>query len=295
MNMNYIRALLLVATLARPAAAQPMTLPEALSGKTIPLTMKLKDLDETWRHLSAGSGAEAVNPLAVIYGARMGGSMGASVYYSRGQTVTLGSETYLVAYAAQNKPLDAAKLNAVMRSGQPPDIEKPTAQTTLALALLNLRTSGSLTDIRPFNLEFEVTGNEAATATEDEKRVQELNDASAKNLRKLGVAVNTYVSERKVLPLLTDVRTAEQELILYAGHKDTFIQPQTKKPYQPNPALSGRKPAEFDKADKVVLFYEDQPAADGARNVLFLDGHVDRLIEQQWKRLKEAAQLVDPK
>ena len=290
MTMKYIRALLLVVTLASPAAAQPMTLPEVLSGKTIPLTMKLKDLDETWRRLSAGSGADVANPLAVIYGARMGG-LSSSVYYSRGQTVTLFSETYLVAYAAQTKPLDAAKLNAVMRSGQPPDIEKPTAQTTLALALLNLRTSGSLTDIRPFNLEFEVTGNEAATATEDEKRAQELNDASAKNLRKLGVAVNTYVSERKVLPLLTDVRTAEQELILYAGHKDTFIQPQTKKPYRPNPALSGRKPAEFDKAEKMVLFYEDQPAADGARNVLFLDGHVDRLIEQQWQRLKEAAQL----
>ena len=284
--MKIILAALLAAGLAGAAAAQTMTLQEALSGKTIPLTMKLSSLDDTWRRMSPGSGADLANPLAMIYGARLG-AMSASVSYTKGQTVTIGSETFLVAYAPQSRALDVAKLNALMRSGQPAEPEKPTAQTTLSLSLLNLRTAGSFTDIRPFNLEFELTGNEAAAATEDDKRTQELSDASAKNLRKLGAAVNTYIGERKVLPLLTNVRTAEQELVLYAGSKDVFLQPRSKKPYQPNPALSGRKLAEFDKADKVVLFYEETTAADGTRNVLFLDGHVDRLIEQQWQRLKE--------
>ncbi|MCX6997654.1 MAG: hypothetical protein NTV49_11350 [Kiritimatiellaeota bacterium] len=288
--MKTILGVMVAAGLAGAAAAQTMTLQEALSGKTMPLTIKLSSLDDTWRRVSPSSGSDTANPLALIYGARAG-SMGSSVSYTKGQTITIGNESYLVAYAAQNKALDAAKLNALMRSGQPPEPEKPTAQTMLSLSLLNLRTAGSFTDIRPFNLDFELTGNEAAAATEDEKRVQEHSDASAKNLRKLGVAVNTYISERKALPLLTNIRSAEQELILYAGSKDVFLQPQSKKPYRPNPALAGRKPAEFEKTDKVVLFYEETPAADGTRNVLFLDGHVDRLIEQQWQRLKEAAQL----
>jgi len=289
--MQRLRALLLLALLAGPAAAQPLTLAEALSGKTLPLTLKLKDLDETWRRLSVGEGGAALNPLAAIYGARAGALMSAGVYYTRGQTVAIGGENYLVAYTAQTKPLDVSKLSALLRSGQPAEPDRPTVQTTLALALLNLRTVGSLTDIRPFNLDYELTGNEAAAATAEEKRLQELSDASAKNLRKLAAAVNTYAGERKVLPLLTDARTAEQELVLYAGAPDVFVQPQTKQPYQPNPALSGRKPADFQNADQVVLFYENAPAADGARCVLFLDGHVDRLIEQQWKRLKEAAHL----
>ena len=78
MNKLCIQPLLLVALLAGPAGAQPMTFPEVLSGKTIPLTMKLKDLDETWRRLSVGSGADTVNPLAAIYGARAG-AMSASL------------------------------------------------------------------------------------------------------------------------------------------------------------------------------------------------------------------------
>lgn len=49
--------------------------------------------------------------------------------------------------------------------------------------------------------------------------------------------------------------------------------------------------AEFEKPDRVVLFYEAAAAGDGTRGVLFLDGHVDRLIEQQWKKLKDTAKL----
>ncbi len=287
--MKYLLAMLLVAGLAGPVLAETMTIQEALSGKTLPLSMKLKDLDETWRRVSVGGAAEASNPTAV-YRAMFAGQMSGSSFYTKGQTIALGSETYLVGYTVQSKGADLVKLQQLMRRGEPAEPEKPTAQTTLALALMNLRSINSFTDIKAFSLEAELTGADAA-GSEDEKRAKEVNEASAKNLGKLAAAVTTYVNERKVLPLLNDVRTAEQELILYAGNKEVFLQPETKKPYRPNPAVAGRKLAEFDKPDKVVLFYEAAAAGDGTRGVLFLDGHIDRLIEQQWKKLKETAKL----
>ena len=282
-------AVLLVAGLAGPALAETMTIQEALSGKTLPLTMKLKDLDETWRRVSVGGAADASNPTA-IYRAMMLGQTSGNAFYTKGQTIALGTETYLVGYTVQSKSVDMAKMQTMMRSGQPAEPEKPTAQTALALALMNMRAINSLTDIKLFNLDAELTGTDAA-GSEDDKHAKESNEASAKNLAKLAAAVNTYVSERKVLPLLNDVRTAEQELILYAGNKEVFLQPETKKPYRPNPAVAGRKMAEFEKPDRVVLFYEAAAAGDGTRGVLFLDGHVDRLIEQQWKKLKDTAKL----
>jgi hypothetical protein len=172
-----------------------------------------------------------------------------------------------------------------------PEPEKLTAQTTLSLSLLNLRTTGSFNDIRPVNLEFETTGNEAALATDDEKRAQEIGDASLVNLRKLGTALLTYERERKVLPLLTDVRTAQEELVLYVSSKDVFVQPDTKKPYQPNPSLSGKKLADIAKPEKTVVFYEATAASDGTRGALFLDGHADRVPERNWKRAKQDSQI----
>jgi hypothetical protein len=287
--MKHLLTVLLVAGLAGPALAETLTIQEALSGKTLPLTMKLKDLDETWRRVNVGGATDAANPTA-IYRAMFAGQMSGSTFFTKGQTIAIGSESYLVGYTLQGKAADVAKLQQVMRRGEMPEIEKPTAQTALALALMNMRAVNSLTDIKAFNLEAELTGVDAA-GSEDDNRAKESNEASAKHLGKLAAAVTTYVKERKVLPLLSDVRTAEQELILYAGSKDVFLQPETKKPYRPNPAVAGRKPAEFDKPDKVVLFYEAAAAGDGTRGVLFLDGHIDRLIEPQWKKLKETAKL----
>jgi len=287
--MKRLLAVLLVTGFAGQAVAQTMTFQEVLLGRTIPLTVKMKDLDETWRRMNTSGLADGSNP-AVVYRAMFSGQLSGGGFFTKGQTISIGNESYLVGYTIQGKPVDMSKMQMLMNRGAPTEPEKPTAQTLLGLALINVRSISNITDVRPFNLEAELTGVEAA-GTEDEKHAQEINEASAKNLGKLAAAVTTYVNERKVLPLLTDVRTAEQELILCAGSKAVFLQPEMKKPYRPNPAVAGRKLSEFDKPDKVVVFYEAVPSGDGTRGVLFLDGHVDRLIEQQWKKLKESAKL----
>jgi hypothetical protein len=285
-----VAAMLMTLTLTGTVLGQGMSFQELLSGKTVPLTLKLKDLNDEWRRINLGGSSGGAGALA-IYSAMFGGGLGGGVYYTKGQTVTVGGETYLVAYRAQTKSPDMASMQQLMRSGQMPEPEKPTAQTTLSLSLLNLRTTGSFNDIRPFNLEFELTGNETALATEGEKRAQEVNDASLSNLRKLGTALLTYERDRKVLPLLTDVRTAQEELVLYVSSKDVFAQPETKKPYQPNPSLSGKKLADIAKPEKTVVFYEATASPDGTRGVLFLDGHADRIPENNWKRIKQDSQF----
>lgn len=265
--------------------------PELLSGKTVPLTLKMKDLNDEWRRINVGPVASSAGGVSAIYSAMLGGAAGGGVYYTKGQTVTIGGEAYLIAYHATAKATDPASLQQLMRGGQMPEAEKPTAQTSLALSLLNMRLTGSFNDIRPFNFDFETTGSESALATEDEKRVQETNSASLTNLRKLGTALLTYERERKVLPLFDDARTAQEELVLYVSGKEVFLQPETKKPYQPNPALSGKKRADFDKPAETVVLYEATASADGTRGVLFLDGHVERCPEAKWKRLKQDARL----
>ena len=253
--------------------------------------MRLQDLDESWRRINV-SGGEGVNA-AAMYRAMLTGSFSPGAYYTKGQSVVIGSETYLIAYRAQSKAAaaDAQVMALAMRGGTPPEPEKPTAQTQLCLALLNLRTTGSFNDIRAFNLDAELSGNDAAPATDDERRAKEAGEASLKNLRKLGTAVMTYERERKVLPLLTDAKTAQEELILYVSQKEVFLQPDTKKAYQANAGLSGRKLSEFSKPERVAVFYESAAGSDSARGVLFLDGHTERVAEQQWKRIKQDSQL----
>ena len=277
--------------LSQFASAQSTpSLTDSIAGKNIPLTYRLKDLDETWRRVSV-SGAESANA-ASIYRAMYGGSGSGSAYFTKGQTITVSGETYLIAYSLRAKSMDMAKIQALMmRGGQPSEPDKPTVDAALSLSLLNLRTAGSLMDIRPFNLDYEITGTDSSTGTEEERKTKEAADASAKNLRSIGAAVTAYVSERKVIPLLTDARTAQQELVLYTNDKEVFITPKTKKPYRANSALSGRKMSDYEKPERVVVFYEEAVGEDGTRGVLFLDGHVDRVVEQQWKRLKETSQI----
>jgi hypothetical protein len=109
---------------------------EVLSGKNIPSTIRLKDLNPEWRGLSTSGQFEFGNTFQTIFSSFFGGTLNAG-YYTKGQTVNIGTETYIVAYSLQDKP------------------EKIGGETVLSLSLLNLKTIGSLNNIRVFNLKNE--------------------------------------------------------------------------------------------------------------------------------------------
>jgi hypothetical protein len=112
-------------------------LDQVISGSKFPLNLKLMDLDSEWRGFSisgqfeTGGGMQVFNSLLV--------TTANNLYYTKGQTITVGSETYLIAYR-----LDITERQL-----------KLTPETKLMLSLLNLRTIGSLNNIRQFNFEQE--------------------------------------------------------------------------------------------------------------------------------------------
>ena len=138
---------------------------DILSGTpSVPLSMKLGDLNGNWRRMTI-TGSVDLGTVTQMFTALLG-SAGVGVYYTRGQSLTLGNTTYLVAYRTQPKVFDITNLiqmgqNAAL-SGKPPAAEKLTADTPLALTLLNLQSAGSLTDIKPFDLTTELAGSAAA-------------------------------------------------------------------------------------------------------------------------------------
>jgi hypothetical protein len=112
-------------------AADP-SLANILSGNSIPTTVKLKDLTPEWRAMSTNGQFEFGNFQTVFNS--FGGGLLATSYYTKGQTVTVGSETYVVAYSL----LSLA--------------DKVSPDVPLNLSLLNLRTIGTMSNIRSFDV-----------------------------------------------------------------------------------------------------------------------------------------------
>jgi hypothetical protein len=125
-----------ITTTIDPSFAAEASLNEILAGKTVPNTIELKELTPEWKALSTSGQFELGNTFQTIFASFMGGSFNPS-YYTKGQTISLAGETYLIAYSLQGQP------------------EKIGSNTALILSLLNLKTIGSLTNIRTFNLQTE--------------------------------------------------------------------------------------------------------------------------------------------
>jgi hypothetical protein len=108
-------------------AAEP-SLASVLSGNSVPTSIELKKLTPEWRAMSTNGQFEFGNFQAFI--SVFGGGSFATTYYTKGQTVSIGSETYIIAYSL----LSLA--------------EKVAPETPLNLSLLNLKTIGTMSNIR---------------------------------------------------------------------------------------------------------------------------------------------------
>jgi hypothetical protein len=277
-----MKHLILFLAMAITLAAQAQThFKDIFSGKTVPLSLKLKDLTGDWRRFTTGGAADA-SPAGIsrTYAAILGG--GSVGYYSRGETVAADGETYLIAYRMQTKPLDVA----VITRGQPPAPEKPTPDSQLLLCLLHLRTLDSFADIRPFDLEVELAGGDTSPAALEEARDKAAKASGLQNLKAIGVALLAYAQDGdKTLPPMKDADATRKALEPYCKIKDAF-----KDPYTPNPSLSGRKLAGIEKPGEMVAFYETKPGGE-TRAVLYLDGRCERVAETRWPDLKKASQI----
>jgi hypothetical protein len=126
-----------------PSVASPKPTPAAIptviqgnlelfGSRNIPTSIRLRELSGEWRALGTNGPLELGN-FQMLVNSSAGGSF-AATYYTKGQTITVGTETYVVAYSLFTL------------------VDKVTPEIPLSLSLLNLKTVGSFSNIRPFDV-----------------------------------------------------------------------------------------------------------------------------------------------
>ncbi len=179
---------------AGPAHAQGAGFQRLVTGQSFPLTRKLKELNTGWQRmeLTLAGGKPGADPLSAMMpaitasmqgdakgakgkpdeaasaaigmsflSAMMGGGAQAPGYYTQGETLQLGTETFLVTYHYEKPGMDVGALMAAGAAGGEPDFGALfgggaiTDDTNLSLSLVNVRAIQTIQGIRPFSLEEE--------------------------------------------------------------------------------------------------------------------------------------------
>lgn len=285
----------LISTYSQPSYAE--NLEELLSGQKLPLTVQLKNLDNSWRQITI-NGQFEMGDLLQTYSSLFGGSTN-NIYYTQGQMVKIGSETYIIAYRLPSKG-EAVSFSSIFQSvlggtAQPAPDNKLTLETPLTLSLLNLRTIGSLNNVRSFNLDETIAASEKAyqesLAAYEKTHLESINTEVNSHLQSLTSALITYATDNNgVLPKMDNVNTVESIL---ADRVDSsyYLHPETAEPYQINFSLSGKNLADIPNPEETIVFYEAKPASDGTRGVSFLDGSVQRIADADWSTVKQKSKL----
>jgi hypothetical protein len=167
----WLAAIFLVLVL--PVSSRGADLTDLLSGKHCPLTVKLGGLDKNWRRITLATAGTANGniSISVTVGGTTGGTSGSSqnnvadlpgsrTYLTTGQTVSANGQMYLVAYRLPGAGLDLAALIQAVATQSPPATSTLTPDSTLCLSLLDVRSIGSLEDVRPFDLNREIADSE---------------------------------------------------------------------------------------------------------------------------------------
>jgi hypothetical protein len=165
-------------------------LADVLRGNSTPTSFKLKELTPEWRAMSTNGQFEFGN-LQTFVGTFASGSF-ATNYYTKGQTVTIGSETYVVAYSLLSI------------------VEKVSPETPLNLSLLNLKTIGSLTNIRAFEPIAETKVLEKQLAA---LQLANVFDPTKVNEDKDKPDITPPVTPPKVKPIIRKKRTTTRKTI----------------------------------------------------------------------------------
>jgi hypothetical protein len=280
---------------------------ELISGKQAPLTRQLKDLDDSWRQIAI-SGQYEMADLMKTWTSLFAAGIYDNVYYTQGKTVKVNDETYAVAYrlSTSGEPLNInSLLENIMGSATAltggdcasiASVEKITPETTVSLSLLNLKTIGSLNNVRPFDLETDLAMLEKAEQQSKEACEQvnlaAVNSQVESNLQSLGSALRSYAEQHEQkLPDMSSLETVKLALQEFVYDESVFYHPETLEPYLVNASLSVKNLTELDKEQEIVAFYEASPATDGTVGVVYTDGLYQRISPEDWAAVKQASKL----
>ncbi len=270
-------ALIFPAHSQNSAAARQLSLKELISGKAVPLSVRAKDLDESFaRFQSEGSTADAQQRMMIrnMYGMNVAAN---SIYFTKGDTVKLESGTYLIVYGLENRIDMEAIARHDMRALQTPRKLRP--KDKLLLSLLDLKNVGNITDLRPFNFDDEME-NEA-----------DRNVAVVNTLQQLGAGILQWKHNRgqERLPKWTQLVTPalRQQMYPFVHDYRLWDHPSTGETFRLNVALAGVRLPDVTNRSDVYMAYEVTPAADTTRGVLFADGRAERVSNERWEQLKK--------
>jgi prepilin-type processing-associated H-X9-DG protein len=298
------------AALAPGARAQenPKGLADLLSGKSGPVSLRLKDLDASWRRVVIRPAAKPAGPSVSLLSASLLGDEGSPrTYYTQGRLVAVGGKQMLVAYAPRQKPLDPAAFENLsgQMGGPSPDkvldilMPAPTPDTPLDLSLIDLSSVAGIEGIRPFDLGRATTDRASMSSTLAttaailfpvfaQARLKAQETSSVSNLKQVALGVLMYTQDYdERLPPMQDLATMKKAIMPYVRNEEVFKDPRTGEPYRVNPAASRKPDASIAVPAQFVLLYESTPSRDGKRAVAFADGHVKRLDPAEWEAAKK--------
>lgn len=258
------------------------TLDRVLAGREMPLSLTAKQLTGDYRRMVVNGPGGIASLQNLFVGAKAGVEMG--LYFSKGDTVTAGGETYLVAYRPQFI-IDPSLFNG-HGHGQNEAVvpRKLRPNMTLSLSLLNLRTNSRFDDIRAFD------------SKRDMESPQESSEASVRNLTALGRGMMTYLQGRGqgAMPVMGAALTPaiQRKFYPFVHDQNLWIQPATEESYRPNPRVSNLNVNRISNRKFLYAFAEPTPGSDGMRGVLFLDGHVERVNAERWRRVQNVMPIA---
>jgi hypothetical protein len=246
-----------------------------LAGTEQPLKLKMKDLTPEFRRFTLRGSATYLTLIAAQYGGLQ------SVYYTQGNNVTIGSETYLVAYRPE---VEFYLETLTERRDFRPTVKKPSPNIRLNLTLLNLRTSETLYGIRPFD------------PVKDMLSQQELLQNSVAQLERLGKTVIDVVGSQlfETFPVwdVDSLPLSRRVLVRDRSELPFWRSPVDNEFYAFNAALSNVKLHRILNASYLPLVYEGEAAPDNTRAVYFVDGHIERVTLERWERLKKVQPIL---
>ena len=252
----------------------------------LPTELKLAGLSKSWRRFTVRN----IDPnMARNFGGngpqyeQVLNDLGIGVHFTKGDHLTLGKETYLIAYRVDPgmDPQDLQqeiqqRLQAFWGHGerQPPPrpAGKFSPRATLKLTLLNLRNLGDLQDLRTFEPKTDLL------------LPKDLREMSNFNLRRLGQTLKQQ-STWQPLPL-RDANALRQALRNQHMPVTMLREPATNETYHLNTALAGKKVDRLGNRKNLVVVYEATPSSDNTRGVLFADWHVERVPEWKWEQVR---------
>jgi prepilin-type processing-associated H-X9-DG protein len=221
-----------------------------------------------------------------------GGSIGA--YYTKGETISLGDETYLIAYRPKQMTITMELLNR----SDPPQPEKLTPDSVLHLSILNIKAVGSITDIQPFDMKTEIkesliAAGEDVEELDEEEMIESLSevDQSVYNLKQLSIGLIMYADDNGTLPDMNNSVAVQVALKPYVRNEKVFSVPGKSVSYVPNAILTDHKIAHIAFPSKMAVFYEPEIDENGMRAVAFLDGHVTCVSESDWETIKKDSKI----